>query len=67
MIWHRIRRTPPVASRHAIEALASAHGDLKEAKQIRAEAREVGASLAHSQALNHFGLGLERAITGGPA
>lgn len=64
MIWHRVRRTPPVASRHAIETLATANGDLREAKQIREEAKQVGASLAHSQMKNHFGLGLERAIKG---
>lgn len=61
MIWRRKTAQP---SRAAVEFLESSHSDLREARQLRAEAAQVGASLAHSQAKNHFGLGLERAIKG---
>lgn len=59
MIW---RRKPAQPSRTAVELLESSHTELQEARERVTEAREVGASLAHSQQLNHFGLGLERAI-----
>lgn len=62
MIWNR--RKPAQASRHAVEYLETSDRQLKEAQALRVEAFELGASLNHSRQLNHFGLGLERAIKG---
>jgi len=61
--WSR-RGSNPVASAGAIHALAEANFELKEARQLRQEAAEVGAMLKESHDRNHFGLGLERAIQG---
>lgn len=58
------KRRKPQPSSHAVEYLETSNRDLEEARARRIEAFELGASLSHSRQLNHFGLGLERAIKG---
>lgn len=61
MNWRRKAAQP---SSNAVELLEASRSELVEARQLRVEAQKVGASLAHSQMQNHFGVGLERAIKG---
>lgn len=61
--WNREQTRPSAEVEHAQEA---SDRELREARQIRARAREVGTSLSQSRDANHYAMALAAVFSKGP-